>query len=135
MDQVRDRMDFPGTIAAVRRLTARWPLAAAKLIEDKANGSAVIQTLAHELPGIIPVEPLGGKVSRAAAVSPRIESGNVYLRHPAFAPWVNDFIEECANFPFGRNDDQVDAMSQALARLNVLPLVQQEVDTRTTRSR
>jgi predicted phage terminase large subunit-like protein len=128
MDQVRDRHAFPETLAAVRQLSAKWPAAQAKLIEDKANGSAVIQTLAHLLPGIIAVEPLGGKVARAAAVSPRIEAGNVYLPHPAICPWVYEFIEECANFPFGRHDDQVDAMSQALARLNVLPLVQQEVD-------
>jgi predicted phage terminase large subunit-like protein len=125
---VRDRHAFPGTLAAVRQLSAKWPAAQAKLIEDKANGSAVIQTLAHLLPGIIAVEPLGGKVARAAAVSPRIEAGNVYLPHPAVCPWVYEFIEECANFPFGRHDDQVDAMSQALARLNVLPFVQQEVD-------
>jgi phage terminase large subunit-like protein len=30
---------------------------------------------------------------------------------------VGDFVEECAAFPNGRYDDQVDAMSQALLRL------------------
>ena len=120
LDQVHDRMDFPATLAAVRRMSQEWPDAEAKFIEDKANGSAVIQSLEHELTGIIPVEPRGGKVSRAFAISPRIEAGNVYLPHPAFAPWVNDFIEECANFPNGRNDDWVDAMTQALLQLSDL---------------
>jgi hypothetical protein len=46
-----------------------------------------------------------------------VESGNVYLPHPALAPWVEDFIEEVAAFPHGRHDDQVDAMTQALNRL------------------
>jgi predicted phage terminase large subunit-like protein len=118
LDQIHERLDFPGTLAAVRRMTAKWRGVQAKLIEDAANGTAVIQSLKHEITGIIAVKPLGGKESRAAAVSPRVESGNVYLPHPAFAPWVNDFIEECANFPFGLNDDYVDAMTQALQRLN-----------------
>ena len=63
------------------------------------------------------VTPEGGKDARAAAVSPSIEAGNVYLPHPQFAPWVTGFIEECAQFPNGAYDDQVDAMSQALIRL------------------
>jgi phage terminase large subunit-like protein len=47
LDQVRDRLDFPGTLLAVRRLSARWPNAHLKLVEDKANGPAVIQSLCH----------------------------------------------------------------------------------------
>ena len=47
----------------------------AKVIEDKANGPAVIQSLAHEIPGILAVQPRGGKVARAYAVSPLIEAG------------------------------------------------------------
>ncbi|MBS1983424.1 MAG: phage terminase large subunit [Bdellovibrionales bacterium] len=119
LDQRRDKMDCPATVRAVRELTRDWPRAMAKLIEDKANGSAVIQMLQHELPGLIPVNPEGGKAARASAVSPIVESGNVYLPHPSIAPWVDDFIEECASFPNGRHDDQVDAATQALLRLAV----------------
>jgi predicted phage terminase large subunit-like protein len=119
-DQIRGRLDFPATVEAVRELSARWPRTMAKLIEDKANGSAVIQMLAREIPGILPVNPEGGKVARAAAVSPLIEAGNVYLPHPSYAPWVTDFIEECAAFPNGAHDDQVDAMTQALLRWNIV---------------
>jgi predicted phage terminase large subunit-like protein len=114
-------MDFPETVNAVRRLSSRSTGTVAKLIEDKANGSAVIQMLAHEIGGILPVNPEGGKVARAAAVSPLIEAGNIFLRHPLRAPWVNDFIEECAAFPNGAHDDQVDAMTQALLRWNMVP--------------
>jgi predicted phage terminase large subunit-like protein len=49
--QVRGRMDFPSTVNAVREVSADWPRAFAKLIEDKANGSAVIQMLQREIPG------------------------------------------------------------------------------------
>ena len=120
-DQVRARMDFPATVHAVRDLSEKWPGTFAKLIEDKANGSAVIQMLAHEIPGLIPVNPQGGKIARASAISPLVEAGNVYLPHPACAPWVEDFIEECAAFPNGAHDDQVDAMTQALLRWHMAP--------------
>jgi predicted phage terminase large subunit-like protein len=76
--------------------------------------------LSNEISGILPVNPAGGKIARAAAVSPLIEAGNVYLPHPLYAPWVNDFIEECAAFPNGAHDDQVDAMTQALVRWNMV---------------
>jgi predicted phage terminase large subunit-like protein len=108
---------------AIRALSAKWPLARNKLVEDKANGSAVIQMLRHEIGGMIAVEPGGGKIVRANAASPQIESGNVYLPHPLRAHWVEDFIEECAAFPQGRYDDQVDAMSQALLRTRSEPRI------------
>jgi predicted phage terminase large subunit-like protein len=123
IDQVRDQMDCPATIAAIRKLSARWPQAQRKLIEDKANGTAVIQVLKHELTGMTAVQPAGGKTARAAAVCPHIESGNVYLPHPTLAPWVEAFIEECAAFPRGRHDDQVDAMTQALFRIACAPRI------------
>jgi predicted phage terminase large subunit-like protein len=116
LDQVRSRMDCPATVKAVRDLSAKWPYCSAKLIEDKANGSAVIQMLSNEIPGILPVNPEGGKIARATAASPLIEAGNIYLPHPALMPWAEDFIEECAQFPNGAHDDQVDAMTQMLLR-------------------
>jgi predicted phage terminase large subunit-like protein len=117
LDQVRGRLDFPATVAAVLDLSARWPDAALKLVEDKANGPAVIATLTHQIAGLVAVNPEGGKAARASAVSPQIEAGNVYLPAPVIAPWVTDFIEECTAFPTGAHDDQVDAMTQALLRL------------------
>ncbi len=112
--QVRDRMAFPATKAAVRRLAAQWPQARAKLVEDKANGPAIIDELRSEIPGLIAITPEGSKPARVAAISARIEAGNVYLPDPGIAPWIEGFVNECAAFPNGTNDDQVDAMSQAL---------------------
>src|SRR5205085_349421 len=42
LDQVRGQMDCPTTIDAIRKLSTEWPLARTKLVEDKANGSAVM---------------------------------------------------------------------------------------------
>jgi predicted phage terminase large subunit-like protein len=116
LDQVRARLDFPATCRAVVALSAKWPQAHAKLIEDKANGPAVIAQLRQRVPGLIAITPKDSKQARASAVAPFVEAGNV----PAaaeLAPWVGDFVEECAAFPNGTHDDQVDAMSQALHRL------------------
>jgi hypothetical protein len=50
------------------------------------------------------------------AIGPQLESGNWYLSHPQLAPGVDGFINECAAFPAGVNDDQV-AWSQGAKRL------------------
>jgi predicted phage terminase large subunit-like protein len=116
IDQIRDRMGFPSTVAAVRQMSAKYPKAYMKLIEDKANGTAVIDYLKNEITGIIPVEPKGGKEVRASAVAPQWEAGNIFLPDPSIAPWVNDFIDELLQFPTGKHDDQVDSMTQMLTK-------------------
>lgn len=115
IDGIKARLDFPETVKAVRKFVKEHPTASHILIEDKANGSAIIQTLKRELPRVIGVNPKGGKLARVNAVCGVIEAGNVYL--PKDKDFVGDFIEECTSFPRGRNDDQVDCMSQALSRL------------------
>ena len=118
LDQVRDRMDFAATVAAVKAMVAKWPNASAKLVEDKANGSAVISHLRREVPGLVAVQPKGGKEVRAVAVSPYVEAGNVYLPVPQLAPWIGDYVDEFARFPNAGVDAQVDATTQALTYLN-----------------
>ena len=117
LDQIKGRMDFPGTVKAVKALSRRFPEAATILIEDKANGSAVIASLRDSLSGIIPITPEGGKEARVNAIASTVESGNVFLPHPSCQFWVGDLIEECAAFPNATHDDQVDALSQALIRI------------------
>lgn len=130
--QVRGRYDFTQTLHVFKALNEYRPDASAKLVEEKANGAAVISFLKRAIPGILPVQPQGGKDVRASAVSPNVESGNVWLPSgdtipcPAFyvdesgnrcdiePTRVDDFIAEGAAFPLGVNDDQVDAMSQAI---------------------
>ena len=115
VEQVRGQMDFPDTLQAVKTLARKYPKAREILIEDKANGPAVISSIQREVSGVIPIKPKESKVARAQSVTPQIESGNVFL--PKYAAFVDDLIEECASFPNSANDDQVDALSQALNRL------------------
>lgn len=129
LDQVRGRWDFPETLRQVKQLAAKWPDALLKIVEDKANGTAVLASLRRTVPGLVPETPTESKHARASAVSPLVEAGNVHLPSPDLAPWVGDFIEECAGFPNATHDDQVDAMSQALKRLVLIPLLNQQDDT------
>ena len=124
LDQVRGRWDFPTTIEQFRMVDRKWKTSA-KLVEDKANGPAVISSLKHEIPGILPVQVEMNKVLRANAVSYLIKAGNVYL--PKNAPWVDEFVDEWANFPNGANDDQVDATTQVLKFL-LIPEQEQQSD-------
>lgn len=123
LDQVHARLSFVDTCQALRDLSARWPQALLKLVEDKANGTAVINALSRTVPGIVPEEPHGSKIARATAVSPFVEAGNVWLPAPELAPWVGEFTEEASAFPNAAHDDQVDGMSQALNRLLLAPLL------------
>lgn len=105
-------MDFPETLKAIRTVKKLYPDAMSVLIEDKANGSAIIQTLQKEM-FCIPVNPRGGKEARVNAISPAVESGHVYL--PNGEPWLHEFVDQFTAFPAGKNDDMVDSASQALS--------------------
>lgn len=120
LDLHRERMDLPTTMEAIMAMTEMWPQALVKLVEDKANGPAVIQMLRSKIPGLIPVEPKGGKAARVQAILGVIQAGNVWLPNAEDAPWVIDFVNECSSFQPNEDnmhDDQVDSMSQALNRL------------------
>lgn len=113
----RAAYSFTEQIDAIRRMTSAFPNAATKLIEKKANAAAAIDTLQGSISGLTPVEPRGDKKFRANATTPHYESGNVYLPHPALAPWVWEYMEEHNVFDHGEHDDRVDAASQALMYL------------------
>jgi predicted phage terminase large subunit-like protein len=88
-----------------------------RLVEKAAVGRAVLDTLKRKAAGFVGVDPRGSKAQRAIAVTPEIESGNVFLPHPSEAAWVPELLAELQSFPSGKHDDQVDALTQALGRL------------------
>ncbi len=121
LDQVRARMSFTRTLKEVVDLRNKWPMTREILIEDKANGPAVIDVLKEAVSGILPIEPDGSKLARAHAVTSYWEAGNVWLPDPTLCPWVKQYVAEMTAFPAAANDDQVDGTTQALRRL--YPLV------------
>ena len=132
LDRFKARASFTETCHAIKQMAAKYPSARAILVEDAANGPAVVNTLQKEIRGILAVTPEGGKRSRAAAVQPQVEAGQVLLPRPRFADgqlrteyaWVEDFVEQCSLFPKGEHDDDVDAMTQALVYLQKRPVSQ-----------
>ena len=110
IDLIKKRMDFPETLKAIRYMADKYPQKHSILVEDKANGSAIISMLKHEIGGIIPITPTESKVARANAITGFVEGGNVYL--PEFADFTSEFVEEFASFPNGVHDDLVDACTQ-----------------------
>lgn len=116
VDMVRDRMGFTTTCQAIKDMRAKWPRARLIVVEDKANGPAVVDSLKQAVPGLVLWDPgRDSKEARANAVTPYFEAGNVLL--PVNAEWAEDYIAEMTAFPLGANDDQVDATTQALLRL------------------
>jgi predicted phage terminase large subunit-like protein len=111
-----DRLDFGPTMAAIKACHAKFPQAHAVLIEDKANGPAIISELQKEIPGVVAVNPEGGKLARAQATAPLWESGSIELPDPQVfgCNWVEDYLHNICTFPKAAHDDDVDATSQAL---------------------
>jgi predicted phage terminase large subunit-like protein len=115
--QVRDRMSFTKTLDSLRDLRKnRFPGAQVMLVEDKANGPAIIDTFKREIPGVLPIEPLGSKPARAEAAAVLICSHNVVLPDPEEEPWVEAFISEWCAVPKNAFWDQVDASAQWLLK-------------------
>jgi predicted phage terminase large subunit-like protein len=111
VDEVRGQWAFSELVERIKLLRAKWPQVRNILIEDKANGTAVIDTLKRTIPGVIAIDPQGGKLSRADAVTWLVKAGNVIF--PA-STMADGLISEATAFPAGSYDDRVDAMTQFL---------------------
>lgn len=113
--RIKERMGFAATVNSIRDTRAsmkRKPVAV--LIEDKANGSAVIETLKSEIPGVVAINPEGGKVARAFACQPEQEAGNIWLPEASIDPTIEEFMSEVTSFPAVSHDDETDGMTQAI---------------------
>ena len=108
---------YSETVGIVRQVLRTWPQVRDKLIEDKANGAAVIEALKRDFSGVIEVNPQGGKIARANSVTYLFKAGNVFFPPDGYAPWLAGFLAEVTGFPRTKHDDQVDAMTQALGYL------------------
>jgi predicted phage terminase large subunit-like protein len=122
IDRYKAKVSFTETCRAIAMMQARYPDTHAVLVEDAANGPAVVDALHAQIPGLLLVTPEGGKQARAAAVQPQIEAGQVFLPQPRWPDgtvrpdraWVDDFMGTCALFPKDAHDDDVDALTQLL---------------------
>lgn len=112
----RERRDFVESKKAIIAMTARFPEANLKLIEDKANGPAIISELRGSVSGLVGAGDPGGVIAQAWATQPLVEARQVWLPDPSEAPWINDWLDEVCGFPKFGFDDRVAAATQAWQR-------------------
>ena len=72
LDMVRDRMDFVKTLKVFINFANKHKNCNCWLVEDKANGTAIISTLKKHISGIIPITPKESKQERAYAITPYV---------------------------------------------------------------
>jgi hypothetical protein len=146
IDSMRGQYNLVLTKTAIVLMQVRHPWIGRHLIENTGNGPEVMAALrqpqpgyridpehasqlgmtddeiprcealfARGMPGLVPETPKGDKRARARAATPPLEAGNVHL--PEGRDFALALVNECAAFPNGAYDDQVDAWSQAMKRL------------------
>ena len=116
IDLFRARMEYPDLLTSAKALYEQYRPNIV-LIENRASGQSLIQDLRRIPIPVLAVNPDVDKYRRASSVTGMVQSGLVHL--PTYADWVEEFIEELANFPDAGNDDQVDVVSMVLGYFKV----------------
>lgn len=131
---VNKRMAFVETVQKIKEICKDFPDISELVIEDKANGSAIIDVLMYEegIPPIVAVQPKGGKYARAQATSNFVSTGKVHLPVDLTPSEEQDiendgskevrggrdiFIKQHTTFPYAKHDDMVDSQTQGLSRI------------------
>ena len=155
---VRKHLDLPDTLDKIIYLCKKFPEIDVIYIEDKANGPGIVSVLRKwrkklgidekDFPSIYPLNPEGGKYSRAQAVAAYHRDGRNFI--PAESDWAQfsspedfewdddlSYIQavkhELSTFPFGANDDLVDCHSQSMLKNIGLMTGEEKPDKKPTR--
>ena len=114
LNAIKKRLEFPELKALVLEEYKEWS-PDAFIVEKKSNGAALYQEMRRMGVPISEFTPGRGqdKISRVNAVSDLFSSGIVWAPDRR---WAMEVVEECNDFPAGRNDDLVDSTSLALMR-------------------
>lgn len=127
---VNRRMGFVDTMEKIKWYYENFPEIDEMVIEDKANGPAIADMLRYEpaAPPVVCVNPMGGKVSRAEAITFHIKAGMVLIAEDLDEDDVDWYVNtdmtarekiiaQHKSFPYGKHDDMVDEGSQGVIRL------------------
>lgn len=119
LDVHRAQHEYPDLLRAARALRDKWQ---PHLIVVEPAGVGV--ALGNELyrdnyRQVLALSVKNDKVTRMALQNAKLEAGEV--RVPQKATYLDAFLNEVAEFPNGRYDDQVDTMSQVLIALDRMP--------------
>lgn len=113
VDGEASRLNFSETKERLREYAEKYP-SAVFIIEDKANGPALIAELEAELPAVIAYNPKDSKTARAQVAAARTKRGTVFWPMVKYLPNVEQLKDEIVRFGEARYDDVMDAYSQLL---------------------
>lgn len=156
---IRKHLDLPDTLDKIISVCKKFPEIDVIYIEDKANGPGVVSILRKwrkklgideaDFPSVYPINPEGGKYSRAQAASPLQRDGHCFIpcekdahlfSSPEDFEWDDDqmsytqaFKHELGTFPFGANDDLVDMHSQSIIKNMGLLTGEEKAEKKTLR--
>lgn len=116
VDIYRKKADIVETQRAIKDMATAWPNCRTTLIEDKANGPAIIALMKKQIAGMVAIKPEVSKDERLHSIAPLFEAGNVWL--PANNIHTKVIVDELVSFPHSEHDDCVDALSQGLNRFS-----------------
>jgi predicted phage terminase large subunit-like protein len=111
----RARVAYPELKRVVEEFADTWRPDAV-LVEEKASGQSLVQSLREEttLP-VVGIQADVDKVSRAHSVTALFSAGRIFF--PDDAPWLAAYFHELELFPNSSFDDQVDTTTMALRYL------------------
>ena len=128
MNLVRDEVEIihgervqvgaPDLIRWVKLLNKHWEPDII-VFEAIGAGRGIAQLLRREGLSHLEMVELHGsnsKLRRMEVISPMIEAGHVWL--PSNGAFVEPFLKEIAQFPYGKTDDWADSLSQVLVYLD-----------------
>lgn len=123
-DCLEARMDFVKSIEYVTNVADIYK-GIVTIVEDKANGSPIIQQLQDKVAGIQPYNPgTKSKMQRLESASIYMNSGNVIFvktikneetNKYEFSEGVANLIKRLLDFPFVKHDDIVDACTMLIS--------------------
>ena len=111
LGNLRERLEYPELRRTAQDLYDSYSPDIC-IIEKKASGQSLIQDMRRAGLPVLDYLPDRDKVSRVHAITPILESGRVWM--PRGRDWSEDLFAEAIQFPYGRHDDQVDAMAMAI---------------------
>jgi len=117
LDWWYDKMTFPQQLKTFREMLKKYPGCNIHLIENHANGKALMDYLAVDnVKGVVPINPKdygGSKESRFFSCLPNFEHKQFYMPPMDFYPLAKVFKQHLLKFPKVKTKDFVDALSQA----------------------
>jgi predicted phage terminase large subunit-like protein len=114
LNAIKERLEFPELKQMVLNEYKEWE-PDSFIVEKKSNGAALYQEMRRMGLPLMEFTPGKGqdKISRVNAVTDLFAAGIVWAPDRR---WAREVVEECNDFPAGRNDDLVDSTTLALLR-------------------